>query len=84
LQEDVIWNQDFRPYFNLKANIPNMVAHGFTEMVNNAIDHSDEQLISRSQAKRLIARFERFKTELMKINKKLKATLMRALALALA
>lgn len=40
LEEDVIWTRDFRPYFNLKANVANIAAHGFTEMVNNAIDHS--------------------------------------------
>jgi anti-sigma regulatory factor (Ser/Thr protein kinase) len=45
LEEDVIWNQDFRPYLNLKANITNIAAHGFTEMVNNAIDHSDGESV---------------------------------------
>ena len=40
LEEDVIWEQDFRPYFNLKANVTGIAAHGFTEMVNNSIDHS--------------------------------------------
>lgn len=40
LEEDVIWTRDFRPYFNLKANVTNIAAHGFTKMVNNAIDHS--------------------------------------------
>jgi anti-sigma regulatory factor (Ser/Thr protein kinase) len=40
LEEDVIWTRDFRPYFNLKGNVTNIAAHGFTEMVNNAIDHS--------------------------------------------
>ncbi len=40
LQEDVVWFQDFRPFFNLKENVRNIVIHGFTEMLNNAIDHS--------------------------------------------
>ncbi len=40
LEEDVIWSRDFRPYFNLSANVANIAAHGFTEMVNNSIDHS--------------------------------------------
>lgn len=40
LEEDVIWTQDFKPYFNLKPNVTNIAAHGFTEMVNNSIDHS--------------------------------------------
>lgn len=41
LEEDIIWHQDFRPYLTLSTNIANITAHGFTEMVNNAIDHSD-------------------------------------------
>ena len=40
LEEDVIWTRDFRPYFNLKPNVTHIAAHGFTEMVNNSIDHS--------------------------------------------
>ncbi len=40
LEEDLIWERDFRPYFNLSSNVTGIVAHGFTEMVNNAIDHS--------------------------------------------
>lgn len=40
LEEDVVWAKDFRPYFNLAPNVLNIVNHGFTEMLNNAIDHS--------------------------------------------
>lgn len=40
LEEDLAWSEDFRPYFSLTSNVGNVVAHGFTEMVNNAIDHS--------------------------------------------
>ncbi|MBL8472299.1 MAG: DUF4325 domain-containing protein [Rhodocyclaceae bacterium] len=40
LEEDVAWEKGFKPYFNLAPNIQNIVSHGFTEMVNNAIDHS--------------------------------------------
>lgn len=40
LEEHVAWEKDFRPYFNLAPNIHNIASHGFTEMVNNAIDHS--------------------------------------------
>lgn len=40
LEEDVIWERDIRPYLTLKANVTGIAAHGFTEMVNNAIDHS--------------------------------------------
>lgn len=40
LEEDVIWSRDFRPHINLKENVARIAAHGFTEMVNNSIDHS--------------------------------------------
>lgn len=29
-----------RPYFNLSSNVHNIAVHGFTEMLNNANDHS--------------------------------------------
>ena len=40
LEEDTVWQNDFRPYFNLSSNVHNIAVHGFTEMLNNAIDHS--------------------------------------------
>lgn len=40
LEEDIVWEQDFRPYFSLAGNVQSIVGHGLTEMVNNAIDHS--------------------------------------------
>ncbi|RJP63080.1 MAG: DUF4325 domain-containing protein [Comamonadaceae bacterium] len=40
LEEDVAWERDFKLYFNLAGNVQNIANHGFTEMVNNAIDHS--------------------------------------------
>lgn len=40
LEEHVAWEEDFRPFLSLKPNVQNIVSHGFTEMVNNAIDHS--------------------------------------------
>lgn len=40
LEEHVAWEQDFKPYLNLSGNVQNIASHGFTEMVNNAIDHS--------------------------------------------
>jgi anti-sigma regulatory factor (Ser/Thr protein kinase) len=40
LEEHVVWEKDFKPYFNLPPNIQSIASHGFTEMVNNAIDHS--------------------------------------------
>lgn len=41
LEEDTPWNRDFSPYIAAPANVRNIVQHGFTEMVNNAIDHSE-------------------------------------------
>lgn len=41
LEEDVVWHNDYRPLLNLSPNVASIAAHGFTEMVNNAIDHSD-------------------------------------------
>lgn len=41
LEEHVVWERDFRPYLTLAPNIQSIASHGFTEMVNNAIDHSD-------------------------------------------
>lgn len=40
LEEDVAWSRDFRPFFSLTPNVLSIVNHGFTEMLNNAIDHS--------------------------------------------
>jgi len=40
LEEDLIWMHDFMPYLQLTPNVANIAAHGFTEMVNNAVDHS--------------------------------------------
>jgi hypothetical protein len=41
LQEDLVWDNDFRPFFNFSPNVLSIVGHGFTEMLNNAIDHSE-------------------------------------------
>ncbi len=40
LEEHVVWEKDFKAFFNLAPNIQSIAGHGFTEMVNNAIDHS--------------------------------------------
>jgi DNA-binding Lrp family transcriptional regulator len=40
LEEDIVWRTDFKPYFNLQPNVQGIVEHGFTEILNNAIDHS--------------------------------------------
>jgi len=46
LEEDLIWMHDFMPYLQLTPNVANIAAHGFTEMVNNAIDHSSGGSVS--------------------------------------
>jgi len=41
LAEDVVWQKDIRPRLgNLPENVMQIWHHGFTEMFNNAIDHS--------------------------------------------
>jgi len=40
LQEDLPWQRDFAPHFALPAHVSRMIRHGFTELVNNAADHS--------------------------------------------
>jgi len=41
LEEHAVWETDFEPFFLLKPNIKAIAQHGFTEMVNNTIDHSE-------------------------------------------
>jgi anti-sigma regulatory factor (Ser/Thr protein kinase) len=45
LEEHVAWEQDFKPHFALAPNIQSIVSHGFTEMLNNAVDHSGGQSV---------------------------------------
>jgi anti-sigma regulatory factor (Ser/Thr protein kinase) len=40
LQEDLPWRRDFAPFFELPAGVQRMAQHAFTELVNNAVDHS--------------------------------------------
>jgi anti-sigma regulatory factor (Ser/Thr protein kinase) len=40
LMEDLPWRQDFAPHFELQGNVRRLAQHAFTELVNNAIDHS--------------------------------------------
>lgn len=40
LEEHMAWEKDFKPYLSMSPNVQSIVSHGFTEMVNNAIDHS--------------------------------------------
>ncbi|MBN8503720.1 MAG: DUF4325 domain-containing protein [Burkholderiales bacterium] len=40
LQEDLPWQRDYAPHFTLPPHVARMVQHAFTELLNNAIDHS--------------------------------------------
>jgi anti-sigma regulatory factor (Ser/Thr protein kinase) len=40
LQEDLPWRRDFAPFFQLAAPVQRMAQHAFTELLNNAVDHS--------------------------------------------
>ena len=40
LQEDRPWAEDFAPHFELPDAVARMAQHAFTELLNNAIDHS--------------------------------------------
>lgn len=40
LQEDLPWRRDFAPCFELPPAVRQLAQHAFTELLNNAIDHS--------------------------------------------
>ena len=40
LTEDLPWQRDFAPHFALPGPVQRLVQHAFSELVNNAIDHS--------------------------------------------
>jgi anti-sigma regulatory factor (Ser/Thr protein kinase) len=40
LEEDALWDRSFAGTVSAASNVRNIVHHGFTEMVNNAVDHS--------------------------------------------
>lgn len=40
IDESLLWERDFSPFVEIAANVKNILHHGFTEMVNNANDHS--------------------------------------------
>jgi anti-sigma regulatory factor (Ser/Thr protein kinase) len=40
LQEDLPWRRDFAPFFDLKPQVLRLAQHAFSELLNNAIDHS--------------------------------------------
>jgi len=48
LQEDLPWRCDFAPCFELPAAVQRMAQHAFTELLNNAIDHSGGRQVTVS------------------------------------
>lgn len=47
LQEDVVWTQDIKPLLGVMPdNVMNIWHYCFTEMLNNAIDHSDGNAVN--------------------------------------
>lgn len=48
LQEDLPWRRDFAPFFELPLEVRRMAQHAFTELLNNAIDHSGGQSVTVS------------------------------------
>ena len=40
LQEDLPWQRDFAPFFELPPAVARMAQHAFSELLNNAADHS--------------------------------------------
>jgi STAS-like domain of unknown function (DUF4325)/Histidine kinase-like ATPase domain len=46
LAEDVVWDIDLKPFFAMfDRNVRDIWYYGFTEMFNNAIDHSESSII---------------------------------------
>lgn len=48
LQEDMPWRRDFAPHFDLPIEVRRMAQHAFTELLNNAIDHSGGSTVTVS------------------------------------
>ena len=48
LQEDLPWRQDFAPCFDLPPEVERLVRHAFTELLNNAVDHSGGSAVTVS------------------------------------
>ncbi len=40
LHEDLPWQRDFAPFFTLQPNVARLAQHAFSELLNNAVDHS--------------------------------------------
>jgi anti-sigma regulatory factor (Ser/Thr protein kinase) len=55
LAEDVVWREDIAPFFRgLSSNVMDIWNYAFTEMFNNAIDHSSGSVIQVSIARSAI------------------------------
>ena len=48
LDEQTPWERDFAPCFDLPSNIRRLAHHAFTELLNNAVDHSGGSRVSIS------------------------------------
>ena len=48
LQEDLPWRRDFAPCFDLPPEVARMAKHAFTELLNNAVDHSGGSAVTVS------------------------------------
>lgn len=49
LEEDVLWRKDASPFFkDISKNVKDICQYGFTEMVNNVIDHSSAEELTIS------------------------------------
>lgn len=48
LQEDLPWRRDFAPCFELPPHVAHMAQHAFTELLNNAVDHSGGEQVTVS------------------------------------
>jgi anti-sigma regulatory factor (Ser/Thr protein kinase) len=48
LNEDLPWSRDFAPHFEMPKNVRQLMQHAFTELLNNAIDHSEGQFVTVS------------------------------------
>ncbi len=51
-QEDIPWSTDVKPLLEgIPANVMNICAYGFTEMLNNVIDHSQSETVTVTVAR---------------------------------
>ncbi len=56
LAEDVVWRQDIRPFMGqLSSNVIDIWQYGFSEMFNNAIDHSSGTKITVAVTKTAVS-----------------------------